>query len=108
MVNQTDEVQPEPTLERRTRRQFSSVEKRRLLEGEPTYFRRTTPSDNNLSQANTLKQVFDYIRMLDAAGYPDAYLDTHRHRLAFSDAKIHNNPVVATVAITMNSENKNE
>ena len=31
MVNQTDEVQPEPTLERRTRRQFSSAEKQRLL-----------------------------------------------------------------------------
>jgi transposase-like protein len=31
MVNQTDEVQPEPTLERRTRRQLSSAEKQRLL-----------------------------------------------------------------------------
>ncbi|MCG5541934.1 MULTISPECIES: hypothetical protein [unclassified Halorhodospira] len=32
MTDDTEEVQPEPTLERRTRRQFSSAEKQRLLE----------------------------------------------------------------------------
>lgn len=32
MTDNTDEVQPEPTLERRTRRRFSSAEKQRLLE----------------------------------------------------------------------------
>jgi len=31
MTDQSDEVQPEPTLERRTRRRFSSAEKQRLL-----------------------------------------------------------------------------
>ena len=32
MTEYTDEVQPEPSLERRTRRRFSSAEKQRLLE----------------------------------------------------------------------------
>ncbi|ABM61562.1 transposase [Halorhodospira halophila] len=32
MTDQSEEVQPEPTLERRTRRRFSSAEKQRLLE----------------------------------------------------------------------------
>lgn len=31
MTDETDEVQPEPTLERRTRRRFSSGEKQRIL-----------------------------------------------------------------------------
>jgi len=31
MANQTDEVQPEPSLEQRTRRQFSGAEKQRVL-----------------------------------------------------------------------------
>lgn len=32
MTDQGEQVQPEPTLERRTRRRFSSAEKQRLLE----------------------------------------------------------------------------
>lgn len=31
MADETEEVQPEPPLERRTRRRFSSVEKQRLI-----------------------------------------------------------------------------
>lgn len=48
MNDQSDAVQPEPTLERRTRRRFFSVQKQRLLaehvwpRAQPRYFRRAS------------------------------------------------------------------
>jgi methionyl-tRNA formyltransferase len=43
--------------------------------GEPTMFKRRRPEESNLEDLTTLDQVFDYIRMLDAEGYPAAFLE---------------------------------
>jgi methionyl-tRNA formyltransferase len=41
-------------------------------QGEPVFFRRCKPEDSDLAQApiQTLNDFFDFIRMLDAEGYP--------------------------------------
>lgn len=54
-------------------------------EGEPTYFERRTPEQSDLSLCPA-SQLYDFIRMLDAPDYPQAYLDFGPWRLEFSDA----------------------
>lgn len=70
--------------------------------GEPTVFRRRRPAEGNLETAETLKDWYDGIRMLDAPGYPHAFIDVGGFRLEFRRA--HEGPglVEAEVAITKN------
>lgn len=68
--------------------------------GEPTIFRRRTPQDGDLAELCELEKVFDYIRMLDADGYPPAFLETEHFRLEFSRASLKSDSVVADVKIS--------
>ena len=43
--------------------------------GEPTFFKRRKPEQGNLLDAGSLDQAFDLIRMLDADGYPHAFIN---------------------------------
>lgn len=51
--------------------------------GEPVVFRRRRPEDGDLSAVEGLDQWYDWIRMLDAEGYPSAFLDVGGVRLEF-------------------------
>lgn len=51
--------------------------------GEPVVFRRRRPEDGDLAVVAGLDQWHDWIRMLDAEGYPRAYLDVGDVRLEF-------------------------
>jgi methionyl-tRNA formyltransferase len=51
--------------------------------GEPVVFRRRRPEDGNLAVVAGLDRWHDWIRMLDAEGYPPAYLDAGDFRLEF-------------------------
>lgn len=62
-------------------------------------FRRLTPRDGDLSAATTSKQAYDFIRMLDADGYPAAFLDTEQLHFAFTDARLSGDAVEAKVRI---------
>jgi methionyl-tRNA formyltransferase len=57
--------------------------------GEIVEFKRRTPEQSDLSQLNSLNQVYDYIRMLDAPDYPNAFLETDNFKLEFSRATYH-------------------
>ena len=54
-------------------------------QGEPVLFKRRTPAESNLSLCpeGELSAWYDQIRMLDAAGYPYAFLEIHGMRLEF-------------------------
>lgn len=54
-------------------------------EGEPVVFKRRTPEQSNLAACPEadLSTWYDQIRMLDAEGYPHAYLEAHGMRLEF-------------------------
>lgn len=67
--------------------------------GEPVVFQRRKPEDGNMAPLPDLGAVFDYIRMLDAEGYPRAFLETEHLRLEFSRASLHSDSVVANVRI---------
>jgi methionyl-tRNA formyltransferase len=69
--------------------------------GEPTIFTRRRPEDSNLSAARSLEEVFDMIRMLDAEGYPHAFLDAGRFRLEFTRAAQKTNEIAADVRIRL-------
>lgn len=72
--------------------------------GDPVLFKRRSPEDGNLDQISELPQVYDYIRMLDAEGYPNAFLQTDNLQFDFSDAKINGDYVDAKVRIRRRSE----
>lgn len=56
--------------------------------GEVTYFERRTPSQSQLNQDMTLKELYDQIRMLDADTYPKAFLKFGKYRFEFDNAKL--------------------
>jgi methionyl-tRNA formyltransferase len=68
-------------------------------QGEPVLFQRRKPEDGDLAPLSELDQIYDYIRMLDAEGYPRAFLETGRFRLEFSRASLQSDSVVADVRI---------
>lgn len=75
--------------------------------GEPTYFKRRKPEQGNLHYTKTLNQAFDLIRMLDAEGYPHAYLNVGNYRLEFTRASRKTGSIIADVRITV-QKNKTE
>ena len=56
-------------------------------EGEVVEFKRRQPEDGNIATLETLEQVYDYIRMLDADGYPPAFIQTPHLRFDFSQSR---------------------
>ena len=70
-------------------------------EGEPTVFRRRTPEQSNLREANllTLKDFFDFIRMLDAPTYPLAFIEHEGFLLEFTHAQLLSDSIEARVRI---------
>lgn len=69
--------------------------------GEPTLFKRRRPEQGNWSDATDLGTVFDYIRMLDAEGYPPAFIDVGPFRLTFTRAARRTDAVLADVRIVL-------
>ena len=72
--------------------------------GEAVYFPRRKPEDGNLSKLATLEQVFDYIRMLDAEGYPKAFVETDNFRFEFCRAAFKHGKILADVVITKKAQ----
>ncbi|MFT5635014.1 MAG: methionyl-tRNA formyltransferase [Cognaticolwellia sp.] len=56
--------------------------------GEVTEFKRRTPEQGNLSPLTGISDIYDYIRMLDADGYPKAFLKMGLFTLTFSQAEL--------------------
>ncbi len=70
-------------------------------EGESEVFKRRKPSDGDIGQLKSIEEVFDYIRMLDAEGYPNAYLETEFFKFEFSRASLKSGEkLIADVRIT--------
>lgn len=77
-------------------------------EGLPTVFKRRRPEEGDLAIAKSLEQVFDMIRMLDAEGYPSAFLNIGSFKLEFTRASRKAGHVVADVRITLADNIKKE
>ena len=68
--------------------------------GEPTLFTRRRPQDSEIAGLPDLRAVHDHIRMLDADGYPPAFLEADGFRYKFRRAAYYNGRVLADVEIT--------
>lgn len=69
-------------------------------EGEPVMFSRRTASESSMPESAGLDEAYDMIRMLDADGYPHAYLDHGGLRYTFRRASRGGGRVEADVTIT--------
>ena len=56
--------------------------------GEVTLFERRKPQQSAIPDSLTTKQLYDFVRMLDAEGYPPAFIATHGFRLEFKNATL--------------------
>jgi len=68
--------------------------------GTATYFARRKPEEGNLAPLDRLRTVYDFIRMLDAEGYPPAFVETEHLRFEFTGASLSDDSVVARVCIS--------
>lgn len=69
-------------------------------QGVPVVFKRRTPEQSRLPKSLTPKETYDFIRMLDANGYPRAYIEADGYRLVFAEAELVNDQVTARVEIS--------
>ena len=67
--------------------------------GEPTFFARRKPEDSNLVYAKSTTELFNMIRMLDADGYPPAFLEVGDFKLEFKQASRQTDCIEARVII---------
>lgn len=56
--------------------------------GHVTIFERRHPHQSRLPNSLSVEEVYDFIRMLDADGYPPAFMEVNGLRLQFRDAAI--------------------
>lgn len=67
--------------------------------GEPVIFRRRHPAESEIPAVESLDKLYDFIRMLDADGYPRAFLEHAGYRYEFGNARLQNGELTATVTV---------
>ncbi len=72
MINTIIKEQPQPKVQ----------------SGDIVKFSRRKPEDGDISNLESLKDVYDFIRMLDCEGYPKAFLETDKLKLEFTRASL--------------------
>ena len=75
-------------------------------EGEVTVFQRRRPEESEIPDLDGLLQLYDFIRMLDAEGYPKAFMEWKGFRFEFSKAVLDDGRIVADVLITKPNRDK--
>ena len=70
-------------------------------EGEVVQFVRRKPEQSDISSLSTMSEVYDYIRMLDCEGYPNAFLETSHFKYEFINCVVRaDNSLEANVRIS--------
>ena len=72
--------------------------------GKPTMFTRRRPEQGDLARARTINDAHDLIRMLDAEGYPHAFVDAGPLRLTFTRSSLRGDHVLADVRIEIRDQ----
>ena len=75
-----------------------------LQVGDPIIFKRRKPKESSIPELFSLKTLHDFIRMLDADGYPNAFLEYGGFRYKFSRATLYNGKIISDVQITKITE----
>jgi methionyl-tRNA formyltransferase len=69
-------------------------------QGKIVNFKRRTPSESEIGRFASLEDLHDFIRMLDADGYPRAFLQNSGMRFEFSRPALYDGKIIADVTIT--------
>jgi methionyl-tRNA formyltransferase len=56
--------------------------------GEVVEFKRRKPEDGNILLLNDINLIYDYLRMLDCEGYPNAFIETDAIKIEFTSAHL--------------------
>ena len=95
-------------LEKTCLKMVSEISKKTTLlekkqKGKTYYFKRRKPNASNLNKNNfkDINQVYDFIRMLDAEGYPSAFVNSKNLNIKFKNAKLNKNILKADVEIEL-------
>jgi len=74
--------------------------------GESVIFKRREPQESRIPELPSLQGLYDFIRMLDAEGYPRAFIKHSGFCYEFTRAAYYDGKIVADVTITpMDEEN---
>jgi len=76
-------------------------------EGEPIFFKRRTPEESDLGKYNfeNIQEIYDFIRMLDAEGYPNAFLKLGNFKFIFSEVHRKSNRLMGRFEVLYDEEN---
>jgi methionyl-tRNA formyltransferase len=74
--------------------------------GEVVIFKRRRKEDGNIAGLKSLRKTHDYIRMLDADGYPRAFIETDYFRFEFSNSSIIDDKLSVDVIVKPKSNEK--
>lgn len=69
-------------------------------QGKPVTFKRRRPEESEVRSSKSLEELYDFIRMLDAEGYPHAFLEHSGFRFELSRPALYDGRIVADVTIT--------
>jgi methionyl-tRNA formyltransferase len=84
----------------------SKQPKPRPQKGRVVRFKRRKPAESDISKLRDTQKVYDFIRMLDAEGYPKAFVETAELRFEFSNASLKKGFVTANVKIRRRGKNE--
>jgi methionyl-tRNA formyltransferase len=70
--------------------------------GKVSTFKRRKPEQSNIGllETKSILKLYDFIRMLDAEGYPKAYLELDGIRIEFSEVHLKSNKLVGRFEVT--------
>ena len=71
----------------------------REQEGEVVVFERRTPDQSQIPNELSTEQLYDFIRMLDAEGYPPAFIKRGGFRYEYTSAMLYDGHLEARVRI---------
>lgn len=72
--------------------------------GSVTLFKRRKPEESLIPSDLDLEQLFDYIRMLDAPGYPKAFIENENYRIEFEKSEFEGDELIASAKIMVRSK----
>ena len=73
-------------------------------DGEIVVFKRRKPSQSRIIAINGLEDLYDFIRMLDAPGYPKAFFIQDGFKFELSKAKLKKDKLIAELVVTSINE----
>jgi len=69
--------------------------------GDTIVFQRRQPYESELPKLDSIEKIYDFIRMLDAPDYPNAFIETENYKFFFNEAKIVEGELKANVTISL-------